>query len=81
MTSEGSTRVLPNYGAVAAAKVVLESHVRQLAVELAESLKPGGQPSTLTIVLALAFFAVSFVFVYRSFFGMRRAERSPASPR
>jgi enoyl-[acyl-carrier protein] reductase III len=35
MTSEGSTRVLPNYGAVAAAKVVLESHIRQLAVELA----------------------------------------------
>ena len=35
MTSEGSTRVLPNYGAVAAAKVILESHIRQLAVELA----------------------------------------------
>ena len=35
MTSEGSTRVLPNYGPVAAAKVVLESHIRQLAVELA----------------------------------------------
>jgi len=35
MTSEGSTRVLPSYGAVAAAKVVLESHIRQLAVELA----------------------------------------------
>ena len=35
MTSEGSTRALPNYGAVGAAKVVLESHIRQLAVELA----------------------------------------------
>jgi enoyl-[acyl-carrier protein] reductase III len=35
MTSEGSTRVLPNYGAVAAAKVTLESHIRYLAVELA----------------------------------------------
>jgi enoyl-[acyl-carrier protein] reductase III len=35
MSSEGSTRVLPNYGAVAAAKVILESHIRQLAVELA----------------------------------------------
>ncbi len=35
MTSEGSTRVLANYGAVAAAKVILESHIRQLAVELA----------------------------------------------
>ena len=35
MTSEGSVRVLPNYGAVSAAKVVLESHIRQLAVELA----------------------------------------------
>ncbi len=42
-----------------------------LAVELAESLKPGGAPSTLTIVLAIAFFLVSFTFVYRSFFGMR----------
>jgi NAD(P)-dependent dehydrogenase (short-subunit alcohol dehydrogenase family) len=35
MTSEGSTRVLPSYGAVSAAKVILESHIRQLAVELA----------------------------------------------
>ena len=42
-----------------------------LAVELAETLKPGGTPTTLTIVLALAFFAVSFSFVYRSFYGMR----------
>jgi K(+)-stimulated pyrophosphate-energized sodium pump len=42
-----------------------------LAVELAETLKPGGTPTTLTIVLALAFFVVSFSFVYRSFYGMR----------
>jgi K(+)-stimulated pyrophosphate-energized sodium pump len=42
-----------------------------LAVELAETLKPNGVPTTLTIVLALAFFVVSFSFVYRSFYGMR----------
>jgi K(+)-stimulated pyrophosphate-energized sodium pump len=42
-----------------------------LAVELAETLKPNGQSTTLTMVLALAFFAVSFFFVYRSFYGMR----------
>ena len=43
-----------------------------LAVELANTLKgPGGQASTLTIALALAFFLVSFFFVYRSFYGMR----------
>lgn len=35
MTSSGGTRVLPNYGPVSAAKAALESHVRQLAVELA----------------------------------------------
>lgn len=34
MTSEGSTRVVPNYGAVSAAKAALESHTRQLALEL-----------------------------------------------
>lgn len=34
MTSSGSTRVIPGYGAVSAAKAALESHVRQLAVEL-----------------------------------------------
>jgi len=28
MTSEGSQRVLPNYGAVSAAKAALESHTR-----------------------------------------------------
>ncbi len=35
MTSSGSTRVIPSYGAVSAAKSALESHVRQLAFELA----------------------------------------------
>jgi NAD(P)-dependent dehydrogenase (short-subunit alcohol dehydrogenase family) len=34
MTSEGSHRVVPNYGAVSAAKASLESHTRQLAMEL-----------------------------------------------
>jgi len=35
MTSSGGTRVWPNYGAVSAAKAALESHIRQLAMELA----------------------------------------------
>jgi NAD(P)-dependent dehydrogenase (short-subunit alcohol dehydrogenase family) len=35
MTSAGGTRVLPYYGPVSAAKAALESHVRQLAAELA----------------------------------------------
>lgn len=35
MTSSGSTRVIRSYGAVSAAKCALESHTRQLAVELA----------------------------------------------
>ncbi len=35
MTSSGGHRVWPNYGAVSAAKAALESHIRQLAVELA----------------------------------------------
>jgi enoyl-[acyl-carrier protein] reductase III len=35
MTSAGSHRVVPNYGAVSAAKAALESHIRQLASELA----------------------------------------------
>jgi NAD(P)-dependent dehydrogenase (short-subunit alcohol dehydrogenase family) len=35
MTSSGSTRVIPSYGAVSAAKTALESHTRQLALELA----------------------------------------------
>lgn len=34
MTSSGSTRVLPAYGAVSAAKAALESYCRQLAYEL-----------------------------------------------
>jgi NAD(P)-dependent dehydrogenase (short-subunit alcohol dehydrogenase family) len=35
MTSSGGTRVIPSYGAVSAAKAALESHTRQLALELA----------------------------------------------
>ncbi len=35
MTSSGGARVWQNYGAVSAAKAALESHVRQLAMELA----------------------------------------------
>ncbi len=35
MTSYGSTHVVPYYGAVSAAKSALESHIRQLAMELA----------------------------------------------
>ena len=35
MTSSGGTRALPHYGPVSAAKAALESHIRQLAVELA----------------------------------------------
>jgi enoyl-[acyl-carrier protein] reductase III len=35
MTSAGSTRIFPTYGAVSAAKSALESHIRQLAYELA----------------------------------------------
>jgi K(+)-stimulated pyrophosphate-energized sodium pump len=41
-----------------------------LAVELAVKLA-SDQGTTLTRVLALAFFIVSFFFVYRSFYGMR----------
>ena len=37
MTSAGDTKVSANYGAVSAAKCALESHVRQLALELAPS--------------------------------------------
>ncbi len=36
MTSSGSNRVIHSYGAVSAAKSALESHTRQLAVELAQ---------------------------------------------
>jgi len=35
MTSSGGTRVMPTYGAVSAAKASLESHCRQLSMELA----------------------------------------------
>ena len=35
MTSEGSSRAVPTYGAVSAAKSALESHCRQLSMELA----------------------------------------------
>jgi NAD(P)-dependent dehydrogenase (short-subunit alcohol dehydrogenase family) len=35
MTSSGGTRVWPQYGPVSAAKAALESHCRQLALELA----------------------------------------------
>jgi enoyl-[acyl-carrier protein] reductase III len=35
MTSTGSMRAIPSYGAVGAAKAALEAHCRQLAVELA----------------------------------------------
>ena len=35
MTSEGGEKAVTNYGAVAAAKSALESHIRQLAMELA----------------------------------------------
>ncbi|MFE9929943.1 SDR family oxidoreductase [Streptomyces sp. NPDC005533] len=37
LTSRGDGRVMPNYGAVSAAKSALAAHVRQLAVELAPS--------------------------------------------
>jgi enoyl-[acyl-carrier-protein] reductase (NADH) len=37
MTSSGGHRVIYGYGAVSAAKAVLESHCRQLAMELAKS--------------------------------------------
>jgi NAD(P)-dependent dehydrogenase (short-subunit alcohol dehydrogenase family) len=35
MTSSGGTRAIPQYGPVSAAKAILESHIRQLALELA----------------------------------------------
>jgi enoyl-[acyl-carrier protein] reductase III len=35
MTSAGSTRAIPEYGPVSAAKAILEAHIRQLALELA----------------------------------------------
>jgi K(+)-stimulated pyrophosphate-energized sodium pump len=42
-----------------------------LAVELAVSLAQRENGATITNVLAVAFFLVSFFFVYRSFYGMR----------
>ena len=39
MTSEGSSRVVPSYGVVSSAKAALESHTRQLAMELARTGK------------------------------------------
>ncbi|HSL32765.1 MAG TPA: SDR family oxidoreductase, partial [Candidatus Limnocylindrales bacterium] len=39
MTSEGSTRVVASYGVVSSAKAALESHIRQLAMELARTGK------------------------------------------
>jgi K(+)-stimulated pyrophosphate-energized sodium pump len=42
-----------------------------LAVELAVQLTAAQQSTTLTHILAAAFFIVSFFFVYRSFYGMR----------
>src|SRR5207249_4526294 len=35
MTSEGGGKAIPQYGAVCAAKAILEAHIRQLALELA----------------------------------------------
>jgi NAD(P)-dependent dehydrogenase (short-subunit alcohol dehydrogenase family) len=35
MTSSGGTRAIPQYGPVSAAKAIIESHIRQLALELA----------------------------------------------
>ncbi len=35
MTSDGSSKAIPQYGPVCAAKAILEAHIRQLALELA----------------------------------------------
>jgi enoyl-[acyl-carrier-protein] reductase (NADH) len=35
LTSSGSTKAVPQYGPVSAAKAILEAHIRQLALELA----------------------------------------------
>ena len=45
-----------------------------LAVELAVQLTAAQHSTTLTHILAAAFFVVSFFFVYRSFYGMRIRE-------
>lgn len=46
LTSAGSQTVIPNYGAVSAAKAALEAHLRQLAVEL------GGMGITANAIMA-----------------------------
>jgi len=46
MTSSGSHTIIPFYGAVSAAKAALESHVRQLAVEL------GGIKASVNAIMA-----------------------------
>lgn len=46
LTSAGSQTVIPNYGAVSAAKAALEAHIRQLAVEL------GGTGVTANAIMA-----------------------------
>ena len=45
MTSEGSTRVVPSYGVVSSAKAALESHIRQLAMELARHRHRARRPT------------------------------------
>jgi enoyl-[acyl-carrier protein] reductase III len=40
MTSEGAVKVVPTYGPVSAAKAALESHCRQLALELIPTASP-----------------------------------------
>ena len=46
-----------------------------LAVELGIFLAGGTQGSTLTLMMAAAFFAAGVFFVYRSFYGMRIGEK------
>jgi K(+)-stimulated pyrophosphate-energized sodium pump len=50
-----------------------------LAVELAESLKSGGN-GRLALILSVLFFLVSAFFVYRSFYGMRIESGRAAEP-
>jgi enoyl-[acyl-carrier protein] reductase III len=54
MTSAGSHRALPNYGAVSAAKAALEAHCRQLALELgARGISINALMAGLTVTPAL----------------------------
>ena len=54
MTSAGGSRVLPNYGPVSAAKAALESHIRQLAMELApREITANGVRAGVTVTPAL----------------------------